>query len=68
MWVDDYFHYHDWEATQKEVFDGFNLLVVPRQDDEFKYFYDRENNHRIVPQGIFPPPTHKRVILSSGVD
>ena len=49
MWVDDYFHYDDWEETQKEVFDGFNLLVVPRQDDEFKYFYDRESNHRIIP-------------------
>lgn len=30
MWVDDYFHYNDWEDSQKEVFDGFNLLVVPR--------------------------------------
>jgi hypothetical protein len=30
MWVEDYFHYDDWRAKQKEVFDNFNLLVVPQ--------------------------------------
>ena len=44
MWVDDYFHYEDWETAQKETFDSFNLLVVPRKDNEYKYFYDRGNN------------------------
>ena len=68
MWVDDYFHYEDWAETQKNVFDSFNLLVVPRQDQDFKWFYNRDQNHRIVPQGIFPPPNHKRVILQSGAD
>ena len=64
MWVDDYFHYEDWEEAQKEVFDSFNLLVVPRKEGDFKYFYDRTNHQRIVPQGIFPPPNHKRVMLT----
>ena len=63
MWMDDYFHYDDWEKKQKEVFDGFNLLVMPRKEGETKYFYDRANNHRIVPQGIFPLPNHKREVL-----
>jgi hypothetical protein len=63
MWVDDYFHYSDWEQAQKEVYDSFNLLVVPRKQGEFKYFYDRCNNQRITPQGIFPTPNHKREIL-----
>jgi len=30
MWVDDYFHYEDWEQQMKETYDSFNLLVVPR--------------------------------------
>ena len=63
MWMEDYFHYKDWEKAQKEVYDGFNLLVVPRKEGEFKYFYDRGNHQRIVPQGIFPPANYKRVIL-----
>ena len=63
MWCDDYFHYADWEETAKTTFDGFNLLVVPRKEGDYKYFYDRGNKQRIVPQGIFPPPNHKRVIL-----
>jgi len=29
LWVDDYFHYDDWRAKQKSVFDNFNLLVIP---------------------------------------
>jgi len=63
MWNDNYFQYSDWEKEMKETFDSFNLLVVPRKDNDFKYFYDRANNQRIVPQGIFPNPNHKRVIL-----
>ena len=63
MWIEDYFHYKDWEKAQKEVYDGFNLLAVPRKEGEFKYFYDRGNHQRIVPQGIFPPANYKRVIL-----
>lgn len=47
----------------KETYDSFNLLVVPRKDNDFKFFYDRANNQRIVPQGIFPHPNHKRQIL-----
>lgn len=26
MWIDDYFHYEDWETTMKNTFDSFNLL------------------------------------------
>jgi hypothetical protein len=44
MWVDDYFHYEDWKDRQKDVYDSFNLLVVPRNEGDFKYFYDRSNN------------------------
>lgn len=63
MWVDDYFHYKDWEQQLRDVFDSFNLLVIPRKQGDFKYFYDRCNNQRITPQGIFPPPNKKREIL-----
>lgn len=49
MWVDDYFHYQDWAARHKEVYDSFNLLVIPRKEGDFKYFYDRANHQRIVP-------------------
>jgi hypothetical protein len=63
MWVDDYFHYRDWEHNMKEVYDSFNLLVMPREKNSQKYFYDRKNHQRIVPQGIFPPPNHKRTIM-----
>ena len=63
MWNDNYFQYSDWEKEMKETFDSFNLLDVPRKDNDYKYFYDRANNQRIVPQGIFPNPNHKRVIL-----
>lgn len=63
MWNEDYFHYEDWEAQMKQTFDSFNLLVVPRNEGENKYFYDRNNNQRIVPQGIFPNPNFKRTIL-----
>jgi hypothetical protein len=67
QWVDDYFHYQDWAARLKEVYDSFNLMVIPRKEGDFKYFYDRANHQRIVPQGIFPPPNHKRTILESQV-
>lgn len=63
MWTDDYFHYADWEETAQQTFDGFNLLVVPRKEGDYKYFYDRGSRQRIIPQGIFPPPNHKRVVL-----
>jgi len=63
MWVDDYFHYDDWENKMKGAYDSFNLLVLPRTEGETKFYYDRENNMRIVPQGIFPPPNHKRNVL-----
>lgn len=68
MWLDDYFHYSDWEKAQREVFDSFNLLVAPRKEGEFKYYYDRGTRQRIVPQGIFPPPNHKRVVLDPAVN
>jgi hypothetical protein len=59
MWVDDYFHYEDWRAKQKEVFDNFNLLVVPTTTP--KYFFDQDS--RRIPQGVFPYPTHKRQLM-----
>jgi hypothetical protein len=37
--------------------------VIPPHKDEGKYFYDRENNHRRIPKGIFPFPNHKREII-----
>ena len=49
MWNDNYFQYSDWEKEMKETFDSFNLLVVPRKDNQTKHFYDRANNQRIVP-------------------
>ena len=67
MWVDDYFHYKDWEQAQKEVFDSFNLLVVPRKEGEYKYFYNRGTHQRLVPQGIFPSPNAKRHLLKPSV-
>jgi hypothetical protein len=42
-------------------------LTVPRKQGEFKYFYDRGTHQRMVPQGIFPNPNHKRVLLTPQV-
>ena len=67
MWVDDYFHYDDWEHKMKEVYDSFNLLVMPRPEGETKYYYDKENNMRITPSGIFPNPSGKRSMLLPNV-
>mmetsp|Transcript_31265 Transcript_31265/g.47853 ORF Transcript_31265/g.47853 Transcript_31265/m.47853 type:complete len:125 (+) Transcript_31265:3034-3408(+) len=60
MWVDDYFHYEDWEAVQKDTYDAFNLLIIPHKEGEVKYFHDRSNFQRIIPQGVFPAPNEKR--------
>jgi len=68
MWVDDYFHYKDWEQAQKEVYDSFNLLAAPRKDNDFKYFYNRGTHQRIVPLGIFPHPDGKRTVMTPTVD
>ena len=67
MWCDDYFHYSDWEEMQKQVYDGFNLMPIPRKEGSFKFFYDRGSGKRVVPQGIFPLPNHKRVVLQPNI-
>jgi hypothetical protein len=43
MWADDYFHYDDWEKEMKGVYDSFNLMVMPRDEGAYKYFFDRNN-------------------------
>lgn len=64
MWVDDYFHYDDWRAKQKQVFDNFNLLTVPQEaEGAQKYFFDKDHHHRRIPQGVFPYPNHKRQLM-----
>lgn len=63
MWVDDYFHYDDWRGKQKEVFDNFNLLVLPQNKDAEKYYFDRDAHCRRIPQGVFPFPNHKRQLM-----
>lgn len=64
MWVDDYFHYDDWRAKQKQVFDNFNLLVIPSYNqDGNKFFFDQDNHNRRIPQGVFPYPNHKRQVM-----
>ena len=63
MWVDDYFHYEDWQKRQEEVYDSFNLLQVPSDKAESKYFYDNKQGQRIVPKGIFPPANGKRQVI-----
>lgn len=47
------------------MFDNFNLLVVPTaaSPDQPKYFYDQDQHHRRIPQGVFPYPTHKRQLM-----
>jgi hypothetical protein len=47
------------------VFDNFNLLVVPPQttSDADKFFFDKDQNNRRVPQGVFPYPNHKRQLM-----
>lgn len=40
MWVEDYFHYKDWEQMQKEVFDNFSLLQIPPKTEGDKFFFD----------------------------
>jgi hypothetical protein len=49
MWVDDYFHYKDWQERMQDTYDNFNLLTVPRKEGDFKYFYDKGTHRRIVP-------------------
>ena len=63
MWVDDYFHYADWKQRQQEVFDNFNLLVIPPKRDAQKYFFDKDSNNRRIPVGVFPTPNYKRSML-----
>lgn len=67
MWSDNYFNYDDWEKLQKETYDGFNLLQLPRNKMDTKFFFDRSNHQRIVPQGIFPNAKSRRTILSPRV-
>jgi len=61
MWVEDYFHYKDWKDRQQEVFDNFNLLVIPPNKDAPKYFFNQQ--YRRIPQGIFPMPNFKRTLM-----
>lgn len=68
MWVDDYFHYADWKQKQQEVYDNFNLLILPRNKDQPKLFFDKTSHNRVIPQGVFPMPTHKRQILLPSVN
>lgn len=65
MWVDDYFHYADWKAKQQTVYDNFNLLQVSTAAtaEHNKFFFDKDNHCRRVPQGVFPYPNHKRQIM-----
>lgn len=64
MWVDDYFHYDDWRSKQQQVFDNFNLLVVPTTSSETeKFFFDKDHHNRRIPQGVFPYPNHKRQLM-----
>lgn len=65
MWVDDYFHYDDWKLKQKEVFDNFNLLVVPTtaSSEQDKFFHDKDHLSRRIPQGVFPYPNQKRQLM-----
>lgn len=65
MWVDDYFHYKDWETKMKDTFDSFNLLELPKKRNDTKYFYDRAYHQRIIPQFIVPNPNQKRTISQS---
>lgn len=60
MWVEDYFHYDDWKTKQQQVFDNFNLLVLPFNNDQSKFFFEQEQHNRRIPQGVFPYPSHKR--------
>ncbi|CDW84758.1 UNKNOWN [Stylonychia lemnae] len=63
MWVQDYFHYQDWQQKQKAVFDNFNLLQIPLHKDQHKFFFEKDYHHRRIPQGVFPHPNHKRQVL-----
>lgn len=67
MWVDDYFHYRDWQKAMTDTFDSFNLFLLPTQNNSFKYFYNKGTMARIIPQGIFPNPLHKREIKTKPV-
>jgi len=60
MFTEDYFHYSDWKEKMQQTFDNFNLLVIPPNKDNNKFFHDRSQNQRRVPLGIFPNPLKKR--------
>ena len=68
MWVDDYFHYSDWEKSMNETYDSFNLMIPPVKKNETKYFFNRGTQQRITPKGIFPPANSKRQILEPVVN
>lgn len=63
MCVEDYHHYADWKAEMEATFDQFNMLQLPANKDETKFFFDDSSFNRRIPNGIFPHPVSKRVVL-----
>ena len=53
MLVRDYFKYPDWELKMNECYDKLNLMIKPALKEPYLY----SNNHRRVPNGLFPDPT-----------
>jgi hypothetical protein len=62
---EDYFQYPSWKTKMKEVYDNFNLLVIPSNAKEDALYYSKDRFMRRTPKGIFPHPLKKRTISQS---
>lgn len=62
---EDYHHYDDWKALMESTYDNFNLMQVPKETskENYKVYFDGNDFNRRIPHGIFPYPSHKRVVM-----
>ena len=63
MTFEDYHHYSDWQEVMTNTYDQFNMLQMPHNKKEIKYYFDEEQHKRRIPKGIFPHPDFKRTPL-----
>lgn len=39
------------------------MVLPPPSPEQNKFFYDKEHHNRRIPMGVFPYPTHKRLLM-----
>jgi hypothetical protein len=60
MFVEDYFHYKDWEEKLRREYDSLNLMINPKLNDLLFYSRNSKASMARFPTGIFPDPKGKR--------